>query len=86
MLPWSFDRAAEIVAPGSAGQGENRLRGRVRGVAYRGEASTYEVELATGKVLRVTAANTERRRRTILAEGDAASLAFPPDAGVVLER
>jgi putrescine transport system ATP-binding protein len=73
------------LAPDAPAPIANRLAGRVRAVAYRGEASTYEVELATGKVLRVSLANTERRRIPALAEGDAASLAFSPASAVVLE-
>jgi putrescine transport system ATP-binding protein len=61
----------------------NRLEGRVRGTAYRGEASTYEVELASGKVLRVTLVNAVRRAQP-LAAGDSVSLAFAPAAAVVL--
>jgi putrescine transport system ATP-binding protein len=61
----------------------NRLQGRVRGTAYRGEASTYEVELAGGKLLRVTLTNT-RRSAQPFAAGQAVALAFEPAAAVVL--
>jgi putrescine transport system ATP-binding protein len=74
------------LSPAASAATDNRLAGRVRAVAYRGEASTFEVELASGKVLRVTLANTERRRVPAVGEGDAASLAFAPAAAVVLER
>jgi putrescine transport system ATP-binding protein len=75
----------EKIALGAAGGGENRLAGRVRAMAYRGEASTYEVALETGKVLRVTVANTGRGSMATPHEGAAVSLAFAPGAGVVLE-
>ncbi len=61
----------------------NRLQGRVRGAAYRGEASTYEVELAGGKLLRVTLVNAARRAPPYGA-GEAVALAFAPAAAVVL--
>ena len=61
----------------------NRLAGRVRSMSYRGEASTYEVELAGGKIVRVTLPNATRQQRRF-AVGDAVTLAFAPDSGVVL--
>ena len=61
----------------------NRLEGRVLGAAYRGEASTYEVALAAGKLLRVTLPNT-RRAMEPLAAGQAVTLAFEPGAAMVL--
>jgi putrescine transport system ATP-binding protein len=61
----------------------NRLEGRVRGAAYRGEASTYEVELASGKLLRVTQVNLARRTQPYAA-GESVSLGFAPAAAVVL--
>jgi putrescine transport system ATP-binding protein len=78
-------RPEKIVLGPAAPGGENRLAGRVRAMAYRGEASTYEVELETGKVLRVTLANTERGSMATAHEGAAVSLAFARAAGVVLE-
>jgi putrescine transport system ATP-binding protein len=73
------EKIAFAPAPGAA----NRLAGRVRGAAYRGEASTYEVELEGGKVLRVTEVNAARRARP-RAAGEAVTLAFAPAAAVVL--
>ena len=51
----------------------------MRGAAYRGEASTYEVELASGKVLRVTQVNAARQAQPYAA-GETVSLAFAPAA------
>jgi len=62
----------------------NRFEGRIRAIAYRGEASTYEVELATGKVLRATWPNIERRAPPF-AVGETIRLGFEPGAGVVLQ-
>jgi putrescine transport system ATP-binding protein len=61
----------------------NCLRGRVRGMSYRGEVSTYEVELAGGKIVRVTLPNVTREHRRVVA-GDAVTLAFAPESAVVL--
>jgi putrescine transport system ATP-binding protein len=75
----------EKIALASGAPAANRLEGRVRGVAYRGEASTYEIELATGKLLRMTLPNTLRQAEP-LRSGEMVQLAFAPAAGVVLSR
>jgi putrescine transport system ATP-binding protein len=77
------EKIAMAAEPSSAGP--NRLAGRVRGCAYRGEASTYEVELASGKILRVTLPNTARRARPFALD-QAVFLSWDPAAGVVLQR
>jgi putrescine transport system ATP-binding protein len=46
---------------GPAGPPENAVRGTVREIAYMGDMSIYLVELASGKLLRVTLPNTARR-------------------------
>jgi putrescine transport system ATP-binding protein len=61
----------------------NRFEGVVRGSAYRGEATTFEVELATGMVLRVSLANSARRREAHRL-GDQVRLGWEPAAAVVL--
>jgi putrescine transport system ATP-binding protein len=73
----------EKIALGAVAPLANRLAGRVRGMAYRGEASTYEIELASGKLLRVSVPNTARQRRDY-APGEAVTLGFAPAAAVVL--
>ena len=69
-----------LAAPAGA---RNRLQGHVRAMAYRGEASTYEVELASGKLLRVSQPNTARQAQAF-AVGQAVALGFAPAACVVL--
>ncbi len=73
----------EKIALDAAPDAANRLEGRVRSRSYRGEVSTYEVELLGGKILRVTLPNTTRQERHFSA-GDAVTLAFEPGCGVVL--
>ncbi len=75
----------EKIALGAAPGAPNRLEGRIRGIAYRGEASTYEVELATGKVLRVTLANTTARAQPVAVD-QTVSLAWAPAAAVVVSQ
>jgi hypothetical protein len=55
----------------------------LRAIAYRGEASTYEIELATGKTLRATLSNTARGR-VPHAVGETVALSWEPPSGVVL--
>ena len=64
----------------------NALAGRVRGIAYRGEASDVEIELATGKIVRATLANAERRERAAFAPGQSVALGWGQESGVALER
>ncbi|HEX7967258.1 MAG TPA: ABC transporter ATP-binding protein [Stellaceae bacterium] len=64
--------------------GPNRLAGRIGAIAYRGEASSYEIELATGKMLRATVPNT-KRRAVPFAVGQSVGLVFEPGACVVFE-
>jgi putrescine transport system ATP-binding protein len=73
----------EKIALAAPGDARNRLDGTVRGMAYRGEASTYEIELANGKRLRVTLPNTARSAPS-LAPGQAVALGFEPTACAVL--
>jgi putrescine transport system ATP-binding protein len=63
----------------------NRLEGVIRGFAYRGEASTLEVELATGRVLRASVAN-KARTREMHGLGDQLTLGWDPTAVVVLTK
>lgn len=64
----------------------NVMVGIVRGIAYRGEASDFEIELSSGKVVRVTLANAEKRSRAAFAPGQSVTLGWAQDSGVVLER
>jgi putrescine transport system ATP-binding protein len=63
----------------------NALHGTIVAVAYRGEASTYRVALASGKILRVTVPNSARGRAQF-AERQEVSLGWSAEAAMVLER
>ena len=63
--------------------GRNRFAGRISAIAYRGEASSYEVELTSGRTLRATLPNTKRRAPPFTI-GQQVGLAFEPGACVVL--
>ncbi len=62
----------------------NALTGIVHGFAYRGEASDVEVALASGKIVRVTAANRDRRVGNALTVGQKVFLGWPREAATVL--
>ena len=74
--------ALKPVADANAG---NALTGVVRGIAYRGEASDIEIELASGKKVRVTVANAARHRANFT-QGQALALDWSAESCVVLER
>ncbi|HKF73355.1 MAG TPA: ABC transporter ATP-binding protein [Stellaceae bacterium] len=62
----------------------NRLAGRVADISYRGEASSVNVALATGRLVRVTLPNVGRTDEPRLAPGIAVWLGWAPEAGVLL--
>jgi putrescine transport system ATP-binding protein len=75
------EKIALKAAPGEGGR--NRFAGRIAAIAYRGEASSYEVELANGRMLRATLSNTARRAPPF-AVGQLVEIAFDPAACMVL--
>jgi putrescine transport system ATP-binding protein len=72
----------ELAAAGET-RGPSRIQGTVREVAYRGEASTFHVELPGGKLVRVTLPN-RARGGTGIAAGSPVSLSWAADAGILL--
>jgi putrescine transport system ATP-binding protein len=70
-----------LAAPQAAGR--NLLKGKLHSAAFRGEVSSYEVELADGRLLRLTLPN--RQSGAGLAPGVEICLSFAPDAARVLE-
>ncbi|MGH8149097.1 MAG: ABC transporter ATP-binding protein, partial [Steroidobacteraceae bacterium] len=56
----------------------------VEAVGYRGDASTYLVQTASGKRIRVTAPSAARRSGEPIASGDAVSLCWHPSSPRVL--
>jgi putrescine transport system ATP-binding protein len=64
----------------------NRLRGVVKEIGYRGDASAYLIEVAPGKILRVTRPNTARDAELRIARNDAVSLSWHRSSPIVLTR
>jgi putrescine transport system ATP-binding protein len=69
---------------GAAGAVENAVRGTVREIAYMGDMSIYLVELASGKMLRVTLPNTTRRGERPIQRQESVWLSWHGTSPVVL--
>jgi putrescine transport system ATP-binding protein len=72
--------------PLSAGAGvpENAVRGTVREIAYMGDMSIYLVQIASGKMLRVTLPNTTRGGERPIAREESVWLSWHGSSPVVL--
>jgi putrescine transport system ATP-binding protein len=62
----------------------NSLRGTIADIAYLGDLSVYKVRLESGMLVKASVANTDRQAAGLLSRGEAASLSFAPDAGVLI--
>ncbi|ASG21914.1 polyamine ABC transporter ATP-binding protein [Nitrospirillum amazonense] len=70
--------------PAEADGGRNVTRGVVREIAYLGDISIYQIDLASGKRVRATAPNVTRRTELPITWDDEVWLSWRPFAGVVL--
>ena len=64
----------------------NCVAGTIQELSYFGATSVYRVRLASGQVLAVSMANTERQRDDAFQRGDAVWATWTPQAHVVLTR
>jgi putrescine transport system ATP-binding protein len=62
----------------------NAVQGTVKEMSYFGSFTVYHLALASGALLKVSAANTQRHRDDPLAWGDTAWASWSPSAHVVL--
>ena len=62
----------------------NAVAGTIQELSYFGATTVYRVKLASGQVLAVSMANTERQREDQFQRGDAVWATWPPQAHVVL--
>ena len=62
----------------------NAVAGTIQELSYFGASSVYRVKLASGQVLAVSMANTERQREDQFQRGDAVWATWSPQAHVVL--
>jgi len=70
--------------PPPGGDGRNQAVGTVKEIAYLGDVSIYEIELGTGKRVRVTAPMVMRRTEMPITWEDKVYLCWRPFAGSVL--
>jgi putrescine transport system ATP-binding protein len=69
---------------GARGLPENAVRGTVREIAYMGDMSIYLVQIASGKMLRVTLPNTTRGTERPIAREESVWLSWHGSSPVVL--
>ncbi len=89
---WAAVRPEKIsmtrAAPDGFGEGgantENVARGRVRGIAYMGDASVYLVALDSGREVRVTLPNSARDAEQRIGPEEVVFLSWQPTSPVVL--
>jgi putrescine transport system ATP-binding protein len=74
----------ELVPRRAADAGQ--VCGVVEEIGYRGEASTYLVQVGSGKRIRVVRPNAVPRGEATLSRGDAVSLTWHPSSPVVLRQ
>ncbi len=77
-------RPERIALSAAPGEWPNSLPGTVSNVSYRGEASSVNVTLASGRVIRVTLPNSGGTGRPRLGAGEPVWLGWPAEAGVLL--
>ena len=64
----------------------NTVAGTIQELSYFGATTVYRVRLASGQVLAVSSANTERHRDDVFGRGDSVWATWAPQAPVVLTR
>jgi putrescine transport system ATP-binding protein len=78
------ERIAISRQPPPAGAAENAVRGTVREIAYMGDMSIYLVQIASGRMLRVTLPNISRGAERALAREESVWLSWHGSSPVVL--
>ena len=84
---WSAIRPEKITIsrqPPPASEGENAVRGTVREIAYMGDMSIYLVQIASGKMMRVTLPNITRGSERPIAREEDVWLSWHGSSPVVL--
>ncbi|HTW39055.1 MAG TPA: ABC transporter ATP-binding protein [Steroidobacteraceae bacterium] len=84
LRPEKIELAREPAAGSPAAA--NQLRGIVKEIGYRGDASAYLVELASGRVFRVTRPNIARDTELRIARDDAVLLSWHRSSPIVLRQ
>jgi putrescine transport system ATP-binding protein len=79
-------RIAPDPQPAAAPAEPNAAHGTVKDLAYFGSFTVYHLQLASGRILKISQGNTERNGRPPLTWGDAARASWSDTAQVVLAR
>ena len=84
---WVALRPEKILITREACTGpDNCVRGVVKEIAYHGDMSTYLVQLATGKMVRVTQPNVVRQAQTRITWDEQVYLHWHPSSAVVVAQ
>ncbi|MEX2479741.1 MAG: TOBE domain-containing protein [Gammaproteobacteria bacterium] len=75
----------DLRASTSTASTANAVYGTLRGIAYVGDAWLYDVELASGAAVKVTAANSAPSARAGLEPGSPVRLSWSATSGVLLD-
>jgi putrescine transport system ATP-binding protein len=62
------------------------VQGKVKNLSYFGSFTVYHLELASGRVLKISQNNTQRHREHELSWGDSAWASWSPLSQVVLTQ
>jgi putrescine transport system ATP-binding protein len=82
--PEKINISREPPPSADSGEAENSVHGTVREIAYMGDMSIYLVQLASGKMLRVTLPNTTRGGDRPIAREESVWLSWHGSSPVVL--
>jgi spermidine/putrescine transport system ATP-binding protein len=84
LRPEKIELSRDEPPPVAGRVGANRLRGRVRHMAYLGGSSVYEVEVEGGRMIKVERPNLGRHEADAFSPGTEVWLAWRADAAAVL--
>ncbi|MFM9851692.1 MAG: ABC transporter ATP-binding protein [Sphingomonadaceae bacterium] len=75
---------AEMAAYGDAPPGHNVAKGQIRGMSYLGDCTLFEVQLTSGRMIRVSRPNLSRFDQNEFTWDDHVSLQWHPTSPIVL--
>lgn len=80
----SMYKSGEMIAFGDAPAGHNEALGQIRGMSYLGDCTVFEVELTSGRMVRVSRPNLSRFDQNEFTWDDQVSLQWHPTSPIVL--
>ena len=79
-------RRDALTSPATPGPGVNRAHGTIKEVAYFGSFTVYHLQMASGRVVKISQSNAERQQGTQLTWGDSAWATWTDNSPVVLTQ